>query len=171
MSTQRGTEKENMNDDLPLRGTLSSERKHVLCDSSPLWWKWNCPMCKMYLCCVMGTEGSRVQRVVCWQRRGTSNLHSEPLCISKEPQRWPPVSDHYLGPAEGRLGPAWKRANHSPLPPCQRPPPSTHLHFYFYITIFSSGRPHQSPPLFLFSTLHFRRFICITLVALNLKMN
>lgn len=100
-----------------------------------------------------GRWGSWVQRVICWQRRGASNLHSAPLCISKEPQRRPPVSDHYLGPAEGRLGPAWKTANHYSPPPSQHPhPPSTHLHFHFHIRLFSSAWPRQSPPLFLFST-------------------
>lgn len=76
-----------------------------------------------------GRWGSRVPRVICWHRQGAFNLHTESLCISKEPQRRPPVSDCYLGPAEGRLGPAWKTANHSP-------PPSSTLPQHIYIFIF-----------------------------------
>lgn len=51
-----------------------------------------------------GRWGSWVPRVIYWHRQGASNLHTETLCISKEPQRRPPVSDRYLRPARGRLG-------------------------------------------------------------------
>lgn len=80
-----------------------------------------------------GRWGLRVPRVICWHCRGASNLHTEPLCISKEPRRRSTVSDRYLGPAEGRLGPALKTANH--YPPLLNTPTFT-AHIYIFILDF-----------------------------------
>lgn len=114
-----------------------------------------------------GRWGSQVLRVICLHCWGASNLHTEPLCISKEPCRQPPVSDHYLGPNEGRLGATWKTANHDTRPPpcpSQYPHlPSTHLHFHFHIKFSSYAQPRLSyhvtlffyPPSWITTTLSF----------------
>lgn len=92
-----------------------------------------------------GRWGSRVPRVICQHCRGASNLHTEPLCISKEPQWRPPVSDPYLGPTEGRLGPAWKTANHL------NPASPQHIYIFIFIPDFPPelGLVSQHP-VFLF---------------------
>ena len=102
---ERKTERErgeNLNDDTRLRGALSFERIQPLCGSVP-------SVLKMKLSDVRDLPlplprppargGQRGSRAPCVIRRlrcdGASNLHTAPLCISKESQRRPPVRDRY----------------------------------------------------------------------------